>query len=218
MEEHHLPEEEGLEEAQAEEAESEQESEPLHQEARPSLIRALGVYPAFRETIETVLLAVLIILLVNSTTGRFRVLGFSMEPTLHDGQYIIVSRVVYMIHAPERGDVVVLRAPHNIGGNYIVKRIVGLPGERVEIRDGKVLVNGMLLEEPYIAEPGLYSGTWILGSDEYFVLGDNRRNSSDSHNGGVFTRKDIVGKAWLCYWPPEDWGRVRHHAFTEAEP
>ncbi len=217
MEEHHLPEEAGFEEVQAEAA-LEQEAESLHQEARPSLIRALGIYLAFRETIETVLLALLIILLVNSTTGRFRVHGFSMEPTLHDGQYIVVSKVVYMIHAPERGDVVVLRTPHNPGGNYFIKRIVGLPGEHIEIQDGKVLVNGMPLEEPYITEPGLYSGTWILGSDEYFVLGDNRRNSSDSHNWGVFTGKDIVGKAWLCYWPPEDWGRVRHYAFAEAEP
>ena len=217
MEEHHLTEDTGFEEAQAE-AELEQETEEPRREGRPSLVRALGVYSALRETFETALLVAVVILLVNSTTGRFRVHGFSMEPTLHDGQHIIVSKVVYMIHSPERGDVVVLRTPHNPGGNYFIKRIVGLPGEHIEIQDGKVLVNGMPLEEPYITEPGLYSGTWILGSDEYFVLGDNRRNSSDSHNWGVFTGKDIVGKAWLCYWPPEDWGRVRHYSFAEAEP
>lgn len=136
---------------------------------------------------------------------------------MHDGQRIIVNKVVYLLHPPERGDVIVFRLPGNLGTDYI-KRIVGLPGERVEVQDGVVFINGKPLEEPYVENPGFYSGTWILGENEYFVLGDNRTNSSDSRNWGVFSGDNIVGKAWLCYWPLEDWGMVRHYAFAESEP
>ncbi len=166
----------------------------------------------WRETLETLLLAVILFLIINATTGRFQVRGSSMEPTLHDGQYLVVGKVAYWLHPPERGDVIVFLPPHHPDEDYI-KRVIGLPGERVEIRQGKVFVQGVPLDEPYIQEVGFYSGTWELGPGEYFVLGDNRQNSSDSHNWGVLPRENIVGKAWLCYWPPEDWGLVGHHPF-----
>lgn len=181
---------------------------------RVSLARTFGGRSLLRELLETILLTVIIFLILNTTTGRFQVRGFSMEPTLHDEQYMIISKLVYWIHQPERGDVIVFHPPNNPNDDYI-KRIVGLPGEQVEIRDGVISVDRVLLEEPYIDNPGNYSGMWDLGDGEYFVLGDNRRNSSDSHTWGVFPQENIVGKAWLCYWPPDEWGMVTHYTFLK---
>ncbi len=165
-----------------------------------------------REVLETILLTVVIFLVVNTVTGRFRIEGQSMEPTLHDGQYLIINKLTYKFHPPQRGDVVVFHFPKDPSRDFI-KRVIGLPGERVEIRAGRVFINGQLLYEPYIASPATYSGSWTLGPDEYFVLGDNRRNSSDSHNGWLLPRDQIVGKAWLSYWPPSRWGLVVHYRF-----
>lgn len=207
-----------MEELQPEEARREQlpaaDPEFYHSSdsERISLSRAFGGRSFLREILETILLTGIIFLVLNTTTGRFQVRGSSMEPTLEDGQYMVVSKVVYWIHSPERGDVIVFHPPNNPKEDYI-KRIIGLPGEQVQIESGTVLADGVLLEEPYIASPGFYSGVWDLGEGEYFVLGDNRRNSSDSHAWGVFPEKDIVGKAWLCYWPPEKWGLVEHYVF-----
>jgi len=209
-----------LEELQPEEAWREQlpaaDPEFYHSSdsERISLSRAFGGRSFLRETLETILLTGIIFLILNTTTGRFQVQGSSMEPTLEDGQYMVVSKVVYWIHSPERGDVIVFHPPNNPNEDYI-KRIIGLPGEQVQIEGGTVLADGVLLGEPYIASPGFYSGVWDLGEGEYFVLGDNRRNSSDSHTWGVFPENDIVGKAWLCYWPPEKWGLVKHYVFPQ---
>jgi signal peptidase I len=183
---------------------------------RVSLARTFGGRSLLREILETVLLTVILFLIVNAVTGRSQVNGSSMEPTLHNGQYLIISKITYWIHPPERGDIIVLHPPNDLGEDYI-KRVVGLPGERVEVRDGRVWVNGVALDEPYISAPPDYPGSWNLGEGEYLVLGDNRSNSSDSHTWGPLEEKDIVGKAWLCYWPPEQWGLVEHHVFPEGE-
>ncbi len=182
---------------------------------RVSLASAFGGRSLVREVLETVLLTVVLFLVINTLTGRSQVNGFSMEPTLHDGQYLIISKITYWIHPPERGDIIVLHPPNNLGEDYI-KRIVGLPGERVEIRDGKVWADGVALDEPYVSGAPSYSGAWTLGEGEYLVLGDNRNNSSDSHSWGPLEEGSIVGKAWLSYWPPEHWGIVQHHAFPEV--
>lgn len=179
---------------------------------RVSLARTFGGRSLLREILETILLTAVIFLIVNTVTGRFQVRGSSMEPTLHDGQYLVISKLSYWIHPPERGDIIVFEPPNNPVDDYI-KRVVGLPGEQVEIRDAGIWVDGVLLEEPYITTTGRYSGMWSLGDEEYFVLGDNRNNSSDSHAWGVLPEGNIVGKAWLCYWPPEEWGLVVHHTF-----
>ncbi|HUX77749.1 MAG TPA: signal peptidase I [Anaerolineae bacterium] len=210
-----------LEELQPEEAQVEQV--PLTDSGyqrppdgeRVSLARAFGGRSLLRETLETILLTVIIFLVLNTATGRFQVRGSSMEPTLHDGQYLVIGKLVYWIHPPERGDVIVFEPPNNPSDDYI-KRIVGLPGEQLEIRDRGIWIDGILLEEPYIASPGSYAGAWGLGEGEYFVLGDNRSNSSDSHSWGVLPRENIIGKAWLCYWPPEQWSLVAHYTFPEA--
>jgi signal peptidase I len=203
------------EEAQVERlpsAESERHRPPGGE--RVSLARAFGGRSLLRETLETILLTVIIFLILNTATGRFQVRGSSMEPTLHDGQYLVIGKLIYWIRPPERGDIIVFQPPNSPADDYI-KRVVGLPGEQVEIRDGAVWVNGVLLEEPYVANPGFYSSLWSLGDGEYFVLGDNRSNSSDSRSWGVLPVENIIGRAWLCYWPPEEWGLVAHYTFPE---
>ena len=181
---------------------------------RVSLARTFGGRSLLREILETVLLTLIIFLVLNTVTGRFQVRGSSMEPNLHHGQYLVISKLIYWIHPPERGEIIVFHPPNNLNDDYI-KRVVGLPGEQIQIRDGAVFVDGVLFEEPYTVNPGRYGGTWELREGEYFVLGDNRSNSSDSHNWGVLPKENIVGKAWLCYWPPEEWGLVVHYTFPE---
>jgi len=183
---------------------------------RVSLARAFGGHSLLREILETVLLTVMLFLVINAVTGRSQVNGSSMEPTLHDGQYLIIGKVTYWLHPPERGDIIVLHPPGNPGEDYI-KRVVGLPGEQVEVREGRVWVNGVALNESYVSGAPSYSDSWNLREDEYLVFGDNRNNSSDSHSWGPLTEESIVGKAWLCYWPPEHWGLVEHHVFSDVE-
>ncbi len=194
------------------------EAQPEHvyppDDERISLARAFGGRSLLREVLETVLLTAIIFLVLNTATGRFQVRGSSMEQTLNNGQYLVISKLIYWIHPPERGDIIVFHPPSSPAEDYI-KRIAGLPGEQVEIRGGEVWVDGTPIEEPYIANPGFYSGVWNLGGGEYFVLGDNRSNSSDSHSWGVLPEENIVGKAWLCYWPPEEWSLMSHYTFPE---
>jgi len=179
-----------------------------------SLSRAFGGRSLLREILETALLTLIIFLVVNTLTGRFQVRGTSMEPTLRDGQYLVVSKLAYWLRPADRGDIVVFRPPNSLSDDYI-KRVVGLPGEQVKISNGQVRVDGVPLEETYVINQSSYSGSWKLGDDEYFVLGDNRRNSSDSHTWGMVPRENIIGKAWLCYWPPEALGPVEHHDFPK---
>lgn len=190
------------------------EHPPLPDGESLSLSRAFGGGSVLREILETVLLTVIIFLILNTATGRFQVRGSSMQPALHNGQYLVVGKLTYWLHPPGRGDIIVFKPPNSSGEDYI-KRIVGLPGEQVKIQSGKLWVDGVLFEEPYIANPSSYSGSWNLGDEEYFVLGDNRGNSSDSHSWGMLPRENIVGKAWLCYWPPEEWSLMTHHTFPE---
>jgi signal peptidase I len=190
------------------------EYDPAAGSEQVSLSRAFGGRSMLREALETIFLTLIIFLVLNTATGRFQVRGSSMEPTLHDGQYLVISKLTYWLHPPERGDVIVFRPPNSPADDYI-KRVIGLPHEQIEIRNGKVWVDGALVEEPYITTLGPYSGTWTLEDGEYFVLGDNRGNSSDSHSWGMLPRENIVGKAWLCYWPPENWSLVVHHVFSE---
>jgi hypothetical protein len=111
--------------------------------------------------------------------------------------------------------VVVFQYPQATDRDFI-KRIIGLPGETVDIRGGLVYVNGQSLQEPYISAPPGYAGTWILNADEYFVLGDNRNSSSDSHSWGPLQEHYLIGRAVLVYWPPQQWGLVPHYAYADA--
>jgi signal peptidase I len=166
-----------------------------------------------REIVETVLLTAAIFLVVNAATGRFRIEGDSMEPNLHNGEYVLIDKVSYLLHAPERGDVVVFTPP-NESRDYI-KRVIGLPGDTVQVTGGQVYVNGVLLDEPYLT--GYVNNDMparVVEEGRYFVMGDNRNNSSDSRTFGSITPQSIVGRAWLVYWPPSDWSTVPHHTYA----
>jgi signal peptidase I len=168
-----------------------------------------------REIVETVLLTVVIFLLVNAATGRFRIEGASMEPNLHDSEYVLIDKISYRLHAPERGDVIVFERQGN-ERDYI-KRVIGLPGDTVQISGGQVLVNGRALDEPYLNTTMLNDmPARTIDPDHYFVLGDNRNNSSDSRAFGSIAAKDIIGRAWLVYWPPSEWTVVPHHTYAAA--
>ncbi|GEM_PF-488835 len=156
-----------------------------------------------REIIETIVLTVVIFFLIRIPTQTFRIQGFSMEPNFIQGQYLIVNKAVYWFREPARGEVIVFRFSENPRRDYI-KRVIGLPGETVEVQNGKVYINGQPLEEPWPLKPGFYSkGPITLGPNEYYVLGDNRGNSSDSHAWGPLDGDRIIGKAWIAYWPPK---------------
>jgi signal peptidase I len=120
-----------------------------------------------------------------------------------------------MFGVPQRGDVIVFHYPEDPDRDFI-KRIIGLPGEQVYIEAGQVYINGAPLEEPYIQKSFTYSSrhAWTLGPDEYFVLGDNRDNSDDSHDFGPIDRSTIIGRAWVSYWPIARWGVVPHHDYA----
>lgn len=180
-----------------------QSTEPLatpEPEPRPSLWQALR--NPVREIVETLFITLIIFLLIRTVVQNFRVEGFSMEPNFHDGQYIFVNKLEYFLHAPARGDAVVLVPPTNADRDYI-KRIIGLPGDRVQISNGQVSINDQPLREPYPLNRGSYNmPPTTIPQNEFFVLGDNRDNSSDSHMWGTLPRDKIVGKVWLTYWPP----------------
>ncbi len=167
------------------------------------LARLLG------EMLQTLVVATLIFFAVNLITARIRVEGSSMEPTLHDGELVVVSRLAYRWAEPERGDIVVFHFPLEPDRRFI-KRIIGLPGETVVIRDGHVAVDGIDLVEPYIAAAPRYSGEWVVQPGQVFVLGDNRNNSSDSQTWGAVPVSQLIGKAFLVYWPLPDLGLIEH--------
>jgi signal peptidase I len=171
-----------------------------------------------RETLQVILLALVIFFAIHFMIQNFRIDGTSMEPNVHNGEYVIVNKTAYWFgHNPQRGDVVVFQAPDQ-PQNDRVKRVIGLPGETVEVRsDGTVYVNGQQLEEPYLpSHHSGTSGTWTVPEDEYFVMGDNRSVSYDSREGGPVPRSNIIGKAWLIIWPLHDWGWAPNRTIVMA--
>lgn len=157
-------------------------------------------------------------LVITFVGQRTEVEGASMENTLHNGDNLIVDKLSYRFHDPERFDIIVF--PFQFQDNtYYIKRIIGMPGETVQIMDdGSIYINGEKLEENYgmeVIKPetiGRAAEPIELGDDEYFVMGDNRNNSSDSRTDmvGNITRENIIGKAWLRIWPVSDFGVLQH--------
>ena len=182
-----------------------------------------------REIIEAVTLAAIVFLLLQTTVRNFKVDGSSMDPTLANGQYLLVNRLVYLnldmdrlskiipfwgleeetsryaIHPPRRGEIIVFEFPDKNLDNPrkdFVKRVVGLPGETIQIHYGEVLVDNQLLDEPYLAAKGRSNSRGItLGEGEYYVLGDNRNYSNDSRAWGAVPGENVKGKVWMVYWP-----------------
>jgi signal peptidase I len=163
----------------------------------------------FIDLLETIVLAVVLFFAINAVSARVRVDGFSMVPTLQDGEYVLVNRLAYRNSLPERGDIIVFSSPQTTDLD-LIKRVIGLPGDTVEISGGAVRVNGQLLDEPYIAAAPVYNGEWEVPDGKLFVLGDNRNDSSDSHAWGLLPLENVIGKAILIYWPIPDWNLINH--------
>ena len=183
-----------------------------------------------REILQTALLALLIFMALQASVQNFRVEGSSMQPTLHGGEYLLVNKfvyyrldkarlarwipfrdaeegeVVYPFHPPRRREVVVFRFPQDPTRDF-VKRVIAVPDDTVEVRAGRVYVNDELLDEPYVADRSRsVSPRRVLAEGEYFVLGDNRPSSNDSRDWGPVPLDNIVGRAWVTYWPFSDLG------------
>ena len=171
------------------------------------------------DILETIILAIVLYFGINAISARVRVDGFSMNPTLQNGEYVLVSRLSYKLDIPQRGDIIVFSYPADQSQD-LIKRVIGLPGETVSVKQNKVLINGVPLEEPYIAQAPLYSGEWIVGEGQLFVLGDNRNDSKDSHQWGLLPSENIIGKALIIYWPPPEWKLINHtdEVFGQALP
>lgn len=195
-----------------------------------------------RELVETILLTLVIFVAVRTLVVNFRVDGESMRPSLTNGQYLLVNKAVffhfdlntvrnllpgpdtttkdvaYLFHPPQRGDIVVFNPPSPSDKPY-VKRVIGLPGDKITVRNRQVLVNGVVIAEPYIAaEPNytypLGGGEFVVPAGTIFVLGDNRNNSSDSHAFGAVPLDNVIGKAIVSYWPPEGFGIIPHERYS----
>jgi signal peptidase I len=160
-----------------------------------------------RELFQTIILTLLIFLTIRFAVQNFHIDGTSMEPNLHNTELVLVDKWTYLFHAPQRGDIVVFQAPPDPSQDY-VKRVIGVPGDVITIRGTVVIVDGVTLNETYIAlanqgvPPGAHEITnLVVPANDYFVLGDNRAVSSDSRIWGFVPRQNIIGRAALVYWP-----------------
>jgi signal peptidase I len=148
----------------------------------------------------TVVVTLLLFLGLHAAVEPRQVLGESMQPTLHNGEYVMLDKISYDFGSPQRGDIIVFKYPYAPNEDYI-KRVIGLPGDHVVIKNGVVSVNGVALKEPYTADPPDYTYNAVVPQGDLFVLGDNRDNSSDSHIWGMLPRSDVIGRAIFSYWP-----------------
>ena len=165
-----------------------------------------------REIVETIALTLIIFLVIRFAIQSYRVSGPSMLPGLQTDDYVLVNKIAYLFHAPERGDVIVFHYPLDTSEDFI-KRVIGLPGDTVSLDNKTVQVDGVVLHEPYISEAYNPSGKTIkLPMDEYFVLGDNRPLSDDSRDWGFVPKADLVGKAVIVYWPLSNWELINTYS------
>lgn len=154
-------------------------------------------------------------LIIKYVGQRTVVMGHSMEPTLQDSDNLITDKITYRFRDPKRFDIIVFPFKDN-RATLLIKRIVGMPGETVQVIDGNVYVNGYALEDNYgnavMTDPGLAADPVVLKEDEYFVLGDNRNNSTDSRfeSVGNIHRSEIIGRAWLRVWPLNKLSLLKH--------
>jgi signal peptidase I len=169
-----------------------------------------------RELAEVVALAVILYIGISFAVQTVHVEGLSMFATLDDNDYLIANKIDYRLHAPQRGDIIILRPPSSNSTDFI-KRVIALPGERLLIRDSVVYINGHRLIEPYLPEAWIVSNNWplngsssgmVIPPNEYFVMGDNRNKSQDSRFFGPIGRDRIDGRAWFRIWPLSTFGDI----------
>jgi signal peptidase I len=179
-------------------------------------------YRILQEIVEMIVLTALIFLIINLSMQNYRVEGISMEPTLHDQERVMVDKVSYLLHGPSRGDVIVFIAPPDPSAYYI-KRVIAIPGDVISVDGATVKVDGVTLREPYVSrkfQGGFYGpiDNRIVPPNDYFVMGDDRRNSSDSRAWGFVPRANIIGRAALVYWPlgKDNTGLLHNYSFVFA--
>ena len=170
------------------------------------------------DVLETALLSVLLFLAINAISARIRIESISMQPTLYEGDFVMVNKLAYKFGSPARGDVIIFHYPPDPDREPYIKRVIGLPGDHVRVQDGMVYINGAPIQEPYISAPPAYSGEWIIDENMVFVLGDNRNHSSDSHNWGTVPLENVIGKALVVYLPVAHWQVLDSDTATAAEP
>ena len=175
----------------------------------------------FIDVIETLVISLALFAVINFVSARIRVESVSMKETLLPGDFVLVNRMAYNIGnfrtgEVKRGDVIVFDPPFAAPEPYI-KRVVGLPGEDITIRDGNVYINDVLMQESYIQVNFHSEGSWDVPQDEIFVMGDNRNNSSDSRSWGTVPIENIIGRALFVYWPLEQWGALTSSAVAASE-
>lgn len=159
-----------------------------------------------REVLEVAIMTLLLFIVVHLLVQNYRVDGPSMTPTLLNQQYILVDKAQYLFSKPQRGDIIVFAWPKDTTQDF-VKRVIGVPGDTVTVdAAGNVTVDGVQINEPYVndLDNPYQPNSWLLGANQYFVLGDNRGDSSDSRDWGPVPVNDIIGKAALVYWPLND--------------
>jgi signal peptidase I len=173
----------------------------------------------FTEIAEVLVLALLLYVVINFAIQTVHVMGLSMYPTVDNEDYLVATKMDYRFHPPQRGDIIIMRDPFDSSRDFI-KRVVGVPGDHLLIRDGHTYIDGHLLDEPYIdPQPWTNNANWpasptsdpqgrLLGGDDYFVMGDNRNNSSDSRLFGFVHRNDIEARAWIRVLPPGRLGPI----------
>ena len=162
---------------------------------------------AILQILVTLVVALLIFFGVQSIIESRVVAGSSLEVNLHNGERLIVAKAAYWFGEPQRGDIVVFYSPSRAG--YVVHRIVGLPNEKVEIRNGQVYINDSKMEEPYIQGNSINRAPEIVPEGSYLIVGDNRYEAA----ADIVPRNEIIGKAWLCYWPLSAWHLVSGHSY-----
>ena len=180
-------------------------------------MRQTEIRAVFEIILYFALVACITFLIIHFVGQRTVVNGVSMQPTLSDGDNLIVDKLSYRFHDPDRFDIIVFPQED---GRYFIKRIIGLPGETVQILDGSVYINGEKLEEHYgnevMEEAGIAAEPVTLGVDEYFVLGDNRNNSKDSRELGQVPLEEVLGGAVFRFWPMDKFGSVHRDALATS--
>lgn len=192
-------------------------TEPVPEEEPQKKSSRSGCVGFAVDTVETVLLALILFLGINAVSDRVRVENISMQPTLYSGEFVLVNKLAYKLGSPHIGDIIVFPYPKDPQEKYI-KRVIGLPGDVVKVANGTVYVNNQPLDEPYIAAPPAYDGVWQVPQGDLFVLGDNRNQSSDSHVWGYVPIDTVIGRALVIYWPFDKFRILDQPEIVKASP